>query len=202
VPRSRRHIPPNSIIHVINRGNDRRRLFDSPARYDEFRALMRHTLSREPLRLVAYVLMPNHWHLVAWPETSTQLSRFLHRLCSAHAARWRRRAGSAGQGHVYQDRFHAFTVESERQYYNVLRYVEANPLRAGLVESTADWAWSSLAERREHRADLIVPGPLALPDGWPDILDQTMPAGILADLRDRTRRVQRAAWQPRRHPGP
>lgn len=201
MPRSRRHVPPNSIIHVINRGNDRRGLFHTPAEYDEFQWLMRHAMGREPLRLVAYVLMPNHWHMVAWPETSTQLSRYLHLLCSAHAARWRRRAGSAGQGHVYQDRFHAFIVESERHYYHVLRYVEANPLRAGLVETAAEWAWSSLAERRERRGDLIVPGPLALPDRWPDLVDQTMPASVLADLRDRTRRVHRAAWQPPRRPG-
>jgi putative transposase len=201
MPRSRRLIPPNSVIHVINRGNDRRRLFDAAAEYDEFRSLMRHALAREPVRLVAYVLMPNHWHLVAWPEAGTQLSRFLHLVCSAHAARWRWRAGSTGQGHVYQDRCHAFIVESERQYYNVLRYVEANPLRAGLVATATAWTWSSLAERCESRAELIVPGPLALPDRWADIVDLTMPADVLEDLRDRTRRLHRAAWQPKRYPG-
>lgn len=60
MPRSRRNIPPDSILHVINRGNDRRTLFRDASEYEEFLGLLRHAAGREPLRLLGYVLMPNH----------------------------------------------------------------------------------------------------------------------------------------------
>lgn len=198
MPRSRRHIPPDSVVHVLNRGNDRRTLFAGPAEYREFLGLMQHAIGRTSLRVLAYVLMPNHWHLVAWPEEQLQLSRFLQVVCTAHAARWRRRIGQIGAGHVYQDRYHAFLVESERQYFNVLRYVEANPLRAGLVDSADAWRWSSLAERLSDSRTLLTAGPLPLPDGWPALVAEAVRPADLADLQQRTKRIQRAAWQPHR----
>jgi putative transposase len=204
MPRSRRVIPPGSVLHVVNRGNDRRALFHSDAEFGAFRDLMRRAATRTPLRILAYALMPNHWHLVVWPETGTQLSRYLQGLCTSHAARWRRETGTVGEGHVYQDRFHAFVIESERQYFNVLRYVEANPVRAGLVMSAAEWRWSSLCDRESGAEDLITAGPLALPPGWATIVDQSLPAPILDELRARHRTAFRPAWRVRgrRQPPP
>jgi putative transposase len=184
---------------VINRGNDRRTLFCDASEYDAFLELMRHTAGRRPLRILAYVLMPNHWHMVVWPERTSQLSQYLQLLGTAHAARWRLRRRTSGQGHVYQDRYHAFVVESERQYFNVLRYVEANPVRAGLVRDVAGWRWSSLTERGMACPDLIVPGPLPLPSGWPALVQQAVPPSDLDDIRQRSGRIHRAAWQPTRH---
>jgi putative transposase len=151
---------------------------------------MRHAWDRVPLRLVGYVLMPNHWHLLVWPDSATQVSQYLHLVTGAHAARWRWRAGRVGEGHVYQDRYHAFVVESERQYFNVLRYVEANPVRAGLVTTATDWLWSSLAERQSGIPDLITPGPFPLPAGWVELVDQAVPPDVLFAFRENTRRTQ------------
>jgi len=188
------------VVHVINRGNDRRMLFGNAAQYEEFVDLMRHAASVAPVRLVGYALMPNHWHLVVWPHSVTQLSRYMQVLGTTHAVRWRRRLGQTGQGHVYQGRYHAFVIESERQFFNVLRYVESNPLRAGLVSRAADWRWCSLAERETTDRGLLGPSPLALPADWPEVVERAMPCQELADLREKTRRIQRAAWQPTRHP--
>lgn len=196
MPRSRRNIPPDSILHVINRGNDRRTLFRDASEYEEFLGLLRHAAGREPLRLLGYVLMPNHWHLVVWPESGTQLSRYLHLVATVHAARWRRRVGRTGEGHVYQDRYHAFMIESERQFFNVLRYVEANPIRAGLVTRSVEWPWSSLAERLFWPAGLLTPSPFPLPPDWLDLVELGLPSQVLADLRERTRCAQRTAWEP------
>lgn len=202
MPRSRRHVPPDSILHVINRGNDRRTLFRDAAEYDEFLALMRHAAAREPLRVLAYVLMPNHWHMVVWPEAGVQLSRYLQLLGTAHSARWRWRSGTTGEGHVYQGRYHAFLVESERQYFNVLRYTEGNPVRAGLVAAAEDWRWSSLWERHTGDRDLISTGPIPLPTGWTELVNLPIPGETIADLRERTQRPHRPAWQPARHGPP
>jgi putative transposase len=186
-------------VHVLNRGNDRRTLFKHAHDYEDFLELMRHAASHDPLRILAYVLMPNHWHMVVWPESATQLSQYMQRLGTAHAARWRQRSGSNGEGHVYQGRYHAFVVESEQRYLNVVRYVEANPLRAGLVATAAAWRWSSLTERATATAPLVVEGPVPLPPNWPQQVDLSVPADVLADFRGRLQRIHRAAWQPTRH---
>lgn len=157
-----RVVEANSVVHVVNRGNERRRLFDRPRDYEDFLGLMDVALDRRPTRILAYVLMPNHWHVVLWPADAGELSQFLHYLTSLHAARFRHTSGTTGSGHVYQGRFRSRAVQSDVQYARTLRYVEANPVRAKLVARAQDWPWSSLAERLGviHR---VVDGPFLLP---------------------------------------
>jgi len=150
------------VLHVINRGNDRRRLFANDADFQGFRQLMRRTQREVPVRLIAYVLMPNHWHLVAWPHHPGELWRFLHRLTGTHASRLRRQLGTVGEGHIYQGRYKSAVIESPPQLFNVLRYVEANPVRSGLVTRAEDWRWSSLRERMRATGAMSM-GPLELP---------------------------------------
>ncbi|MFN7977798.1 MAG: transposase [Vicinamibacterales bacterium] len=160
--RQRRILPPASVVHVINRGNERRRLFERPSDYDDFLDLMTRVLARRPVRTLAYALMPNHWHLVLWPPTAADMSRFLHHLTTAHAARFRYMSGTAGLGHVYQGRYYSSIVKDDEEYLRTLLYVEANPVRARLVREADQWPWTSLTERLGSRR-LIVDGPLALP---------------------------------------
>ncbi len=147
MPRISRSAVGQSIVHVVNRGNDRRRLFAFRGDYDVFIGILAATQRREGLRLLGYVVMPNHWHLVAWPESVQQLSRFMQRVTSAHAAIVRTHSHSTGHGHVYQGRYHATVVGGDVQLLRTLRYVEANPVRAELVERAEFWRWSSLDER-------------------------------------------------------
>lgn len=188
MPRSPRYAPANSVHHVINRGNERRVLFAANADFARFLKLMGWAKQQCPMRILAYCLMPNHWHMVLWPEQRGDLSRFMQRLCTAHAITLRRVTSTVGLGHVYQHRYHAFAVESEAYYYYALRYVEANPLRAGLVGAAKDWEWSSLPERLGENRGLIEDGPLKLPPRWPELVDTSVPADVLTDLRKRLRR--------------
>jgi putative transposase len=162
MPRRHRVFPDHSVLHVINRGNERRHLFAQAADYDTFLRLVDRTKRRTPIRLLAYVLMPNHWHLVVWPTTCEQLSQFMHDLTGLHALRLRHDTGTAGLGHVYQDRFRAHVIEQDVRYVRTIRYVEANPVRAGLVASAEEWRWSSLRERVSGRRRLD-DGPVSLP---------------------------------------
>ncbi len=114
------------------------------------------------MRLVAYVLMPNHWHMVVWPHTAGDLLRFLHRLTGTHASRLRRQLGTVGEGHIYQGRYKSIVIESPAQLVNVLRYVEANPIRSRLVTRAEDWPWSSLRERMSATG-VMSKGPIELP---------------------------------------
>lgn len=99
----------------MNRGVERRRLFDRPRDYDEFLGLIDHALTRRPARLLAYALMPNHWHLVLWPDATRGPSQFLHYLTTLHAAHFRQATGTRGDGHVYQGRFHSTSIGSDAQ---------------------------------------------------------------------------------------
>lgn len=159
------------LYHVLNRANGRRNLFPSVGDYHAFEQILTEAVERFETRLLAYCLMPNHWHLVVWPRLDGELSRFTGWLTLTHSQRWHAFRHSAGEGHVYQGRFKSFPVQEDDHFYTVVRYVERNPLRAGLVRRAEEWRWSSLhrwrhgtvAERR-----LLAPWPLPRTHGWCD----------------------------------
>jgi putative transposase len=99
MPRVLRAYADDAVLHVVNRGNDRRQLFAGTGDYAAFLGLMSWAQSRTALRLLAYVVMPNHWHLVVWPDSVSRLSRFMHDLTGAHAGILRQQSGTTGTGH-------------------------------------------------------------------------------------------------------
>jgi putative transposase len=120
------------------------RIFDDDADYEAFERILWQAVERSNTRLLAYCLMPNHWHLVVWPRKNDELSRFVGWLTLTHTQRWHAYRNSAGSGHVYQGRFKSFPVQEDEHFYTVARYVERNALRAGLVRRAENWKWSSL----------------------------------------------------------
>jgi putative transposase len=99
--------------------------------------------------------------------------------------RWHTHYHTLGTGHLYQGRFKAFPVQADDHLYAVLRYVERNALRAGLVDRAEDWRWSSLSHRllgAEPRSRLT-DGPVGLPAGWVDYVNQPQSEGEVAALR-------------------
>jgi putative transposase len=132
------------IYHVLNRGNAHATLFYGESDYNAFERVLAEAHSRLPMRILAYTVMPNHWHFLLWPEGDGDLSEFMRWLTVTHAQRCHAHRKTAGSGHVYQGRFKSFPVESEVYFLMVCRYVERNPLRAGLVKRAEDWKWSSL----------------------------------------------------------
>jgi putative transposase len=171
MPRGLRNLPPGSVAHCVNRAIEGKPLFTRATEYEDFLRLIAWAKSRCPLRILAYCVMSNHWHFVLWSEFKGDISRFLHRLTATHAISWRKRTKTIGEGHVYKDRFYDSKVFTERYYYNLLRYVEQNPLRANLVHASRDWHWSSLRERLGDDRGIIQDGPADLPIEWPKIVD-------------------------------
>ncbi len=147
MPRRPRRSLGGAIYHVLNRAHNRITLFGTDRDYAAFEDVLIEARQCVPIRILAYCVMPNHWHLVLWPEKDGQMSRFLQWLTATHARRWRTNRGSVGHGYVYQDRFKSFPVESDEHFVTVCRYVEQNPLTAGLVRRAEDWRWSSLWRR-------------------------------------------------------
>lgn len=149
MPRTSRAASGGFVYHVLNRGVGRMRLFERARDYEAFEEILGETLAKIPLRVCAFTIMPNHWHLVVWPEEDGQLGVFFQRLSVTHVTRWSRAKDRVGYGHVYQGRFKSFPVETDDYFYHVVRYAERNALRANLVSDAAEWRWSSLWIR-EH----------------------------------------------------
>ena len=148
MPRAARNAPGGYVYHALNRANGRLPLFESPGDYAAFERVLAEAAARVPgARLLAYCVMPNHWHLALWPRADGELSEFLRILTLTHAQRWHAHRGSAGAGHVYQGRFKSFPVQRDDHFLTLCRYVERNPLRAGLVRRAERWRWSSLWRR-------------------------------------------------------
>lgn len=183
MPRPLRFLPAGSVHHIVNRGNDKKTLFESTRDFEEFLWLIAWAKQRATIRIVAYVLMRNHWHFVLWPAEKDQVQTFIHLLATTHAIRRRRLTCTVGQGHIYQDRYRAFGIWSEAYYLNVIRYVEQNALRAGLVSSAAKWRWSSLVERLGQRRDILDDGPVTLPTDWSTIVDTRLPEPTVEEIR-------------------
>ena len=125
------------VYHVLNRANARMTLFDDEGDYAAFERVLGQACERGQMRLLAYCVMPNHWHLVVWPRKDGDLSRFMNWLTLTHTQRWHQHRHTVGVGHVYQGRFKSFPVETNEYLLTVCRYVERNPVRAGLVERAA-----------------------------------------------------------------
>jgi len=106
-------------------------------------------MARHPTRLLAYCVMPNHWHLVLWPRADGELTAFVRWLAHTHVMRWHAHHHTSGTGHLYQGRFKAFPIERDHHLLTVCRYVERNALRANLVRRAEEWRYNSLW-RREH----------------------------------------------------
>ena len=178
------------VYHVLNRANARTQIFDSPADYELFEQVLEQGHERVAMRPVAYCLMPNHWHLVLWPQGDGDLSEFMRWLTVTHTQRWHASHGTAGAGHVYQGRYKSFPVqrtrpsaEARRQgmleggdaVLSVLRYVERNPLRAKLARRAEAWAYSSLHVRAGGTLGGDIPltdPPGGLPAGWANWVNQ------------------------------
>ena len=96
---------------------------------------------RYPFQLFGYCLMTNHFHLLLRPQAGQSISRILQSLTVAHT--WRYHKRHQRSGHVWQGRFKSPVIQDDTHMLVVLRYIEANPLRARMVEDPADFRWSS-----------------------------------------------------------
>jgi putative transposase len=139
--------------------------------------------------------MDNHWHQAIWvrdKENATQVAKYLRWLSASHALRFRRRSDTRGEGHVYQDRYKSTVVGNDAHYLTLVRYIESNPLAAGLVDRAEHWPWSGLAERVSGRRRIIDDGPLPLPANWTEIVNRRAESGTEVEAWDGGSRIIRA----------
>jgi putative transposase len=172
------------VYHVLNRAVGRAKLFDHAGDYSAFEKVLRESKSQVPMRLLAFCIMPNHWHLVVWPREDNDLSEWMRWLTVTHTQRWHAAHHTSGTGPLYQGRFKSFPVQDDEHYFILCRYVERNALRANLSQTAEEWRWSSLWHSlHESGQGLLDAGPLPRPTGWVNLVNQPQTDSEVESIR-------------------
>jgi len=148
-----RVVVPGFPHHITQRGNRRQETFFSDDDYRSYTDVMSQWCIRCNVEVWAYCLMPNHVHLIAVPESEDGLRRAIGEAHRRYTLLINRREGWTG--HLWQGRFTSFVMD-ERYLLACTRYIEMNPVRAGLVKDPTDWAWSSAKAHATGRNDKLV----------------------------------------------
>jgi len=190
MPRHARAVFPGVPHHVTQRGNHRERVFFEIGDEDSYLSLLQIASRQEKVGVVAYCLMPNHVHLVLVPSTADGLHHVLMSVHGQYAQRINRMRDL--KGHLWQGRY--FSSPLDANYFtNAVRYVELNPVRAGIVTKAEDYCWSSASAHCGLRHDPVLePAPrfIALKGivDWSRWLGDGIADELLCVLRDRASR--------------
>jgi putative transposase len=174
------------VYHALNRGNFRSALFKREAHYQEFLAIVEAGLNSVPIRILAYCLMPNHWHLVLYPRGDGELSKFLQRITLTHTQRYRAHTRTVGYGHLYQGRYKSLPVQGDQHFLALIRYVERNAKRVALVKRAENWPWSSAYARLDgdaNRKKILSPWPVQAPANYLEWLNRSQPKEEIENIR-------------------
>lgn len=141
MPRRPRSILPNTPVHVVQRGVDRRACFQQNKDFRSYLAALRETADHYAVSIHAYVLMTNHVHILANPQGKESISQMMQQLGRKYVSYFNKEHGRSGT--LWEGRFRSSTIRSERYLFACYRYIELNPVRAGLVRSACEYRWSS-----------------------------------------------------------
>jgi putative transposase len=192
MPRRKRFFQDGLAYHVLNRGNKRSRIFLEPADYESFLDAMATSSAETAVRHLTFCLMTNHWHLVLLPEGASEIPRYMQLLMNRHIPKHQTRHGTRGTGHIYQGPYKCFPIEGERHLLAVCRYVEANPVRAGLVNRAEDYRWSGLTcQATKDGTPLLSPLPVPRPGNWLELVNTQPGEDTLKPIRESIKRVKR-----------
>lgn len=186
MPRISRVDIGGEIYHVINRANARMEIFSDKGDYQLFEQVLTEAKERVHVRIYAYCIMPNHWHILVSPQADGDLSKFMGWLTMTHTQRWHSAHKSIGSGHLYQGRYKSFIVQTNEYFLQLMKYVEKNPMRAKLVPRAENWQWSSLWRREEgtlEQKKLLAKLPVDLPTTYLSWVNEPERKEVLAGIR-------------------
>jgi len=161
------------IYHCLNRSVGRQQIFNDSSDYKLFENVLEEINEITSVDILAYTLMPNHFHLVLQPREDGDLADFMKRLTVTHTQRHRVKTMTVGTGPVYQGRYKSFLIQEDVHLLTVLRYVERNPLTAHLVKKANEWEYGSVYRRYHGTAKaqrLLAPWPVPEPKEYLSLL--------------------------------
>jgi len=178
--------------HIIQRGNDKQLIFRDADDYRFFISLLLQGAKKFEVAIHAYVLMSNHFHLMATPSTDTGLGSMMQWVGRYYVPYYNRRYERTGT--LWQGRFKSIVLDSEQYFMLCSRYIELNPVRAGMVMSPADYVWSSYLHNVGAKLDPLVTDhplywrlgntPFQREVAYRELVDQSLSAKEIAHFRD------------------
>ena len=175
MPRTQRIDINNYFYHILNRANARVQIFDNDKDYKLFENILEEGKKRLDMRILSYIIMPNHWHLILHPKNNGDLSKFMGWITNTHTRRWHTIKETIGQGHLYQGRYKSFICQGDDHFLALVSYVERNAKKANLVKKAEDWKWGSaycLKYGTEKQKKLLSAWPIEKPKNYYDWLNE------------------------------
>lgn len=154
MPRIARIIVENYPHHVTQRGTNRSEIFSDNSDRRLFLANLKELSTRFSVKIWAYCLMQNHFHLLLVPVNTDGMSRFIHGLTFKYAQHFNKKYGRTGR--LWENRFFSCPVDKDSYLWSVTKYIENNPVRAKLVEKAEEWVWSSARAHINNEKNLFL----------------------------------------------
>lgn len=149
-----RIVLPNQPLHIMHRGNNRQDIFESEEDMARIIEDISHSLSKTDCYLHAYVIMSNHLHLLITPKDKAQLSQFMQSMANRYARYFNATRNRTGT--IWEGRFKSSLVDSEHYLFTLYKYIEMNPIKAGMVEDIASYPWSSYRHNALGETDPLI----------------------------------------------
>ena len=134
----------DEFYHVLNRGNEKQKIFIEEENYQFFLRRFRKYVTQGKQEVIAYCLMPNHFHLLLKETEDDCLKKSMQGLQTSYAKAFNKRFQR--YGHLFQDTYQKIRIETDEQLLHLTRYIHMNPVKAGLVDNPQDWVYSSYRE--------------------------------------------------------
>jgi len=196
MPRRHRIQIADLTQHVINRGNNRCDIFRAEDDYLFFLLVLREASVRHRLEVHSYALMTNHFHIMATPRIATGLSDAMHFVGTTYVGYFNRRYARTGR--LFEGPFRSSVIDTDTYWFTCMRYVELNPVRAGLVSDPSEYRWSSYsANALGVHSQLVAPHSLYMALGesaasrqqsWRELCCEAIPQEHLFEIREAVRR--------------
>ncbi len=173
------------IYHVLNRANAKVKIFDNENDYRLFEKLLEGATTKYEVKIYAYCVMPNHWHILLKTKKDGELSKFMSWLTNTHTKKWHSLRETTGEGHLYQGRYKSFICQDNDYFLTLVRYIERNPKKANLVPNSEDWKWSSVWRRTKgdrQKKNLLSPWILKEPENYLFFLNEPQTEQELAKI--------------------
>jgi putative transposase len=154
MPRVSRMVEDNGVYHILNRGHDKRKLFLAAQDFREFKAIIARYREKFEFDLYHYCLMPNHFHLLLRIRRGSDLKFLMKGISQSYSFHYKRRYNLSG--YLFQNRYKNIPITKDEYLMECGRYIERNPVRAGMVNNPSAYHWSSYHFYERDKADGII----------------------------------------------
>ncbi len=187
MPRLARIDIAGEVYHVINRANAQTRIFKAEGDFNSVVETLKETIRMIPIDIFSFSIMSNHWHFAVRPRRDGDLGKFFGRFTQKVTQRWHKYRQIMGAGHLFQGRYKSFLVQTDSYFIQLMKYIEANPLRAGLVSRAEEWRWGSLymrAKNGESGTGILASWPVDMPSDYAQEVNRPLQKAFMDQVRN------------------